>query len=288
MKKLVALMVLAVSAHATVAFAQSADCVEITGLPVTISQPGKYCLYQGFTVNSATIKAITVAANDVTLDCRGHTIRNTATSNAGSSEGVYAVGRSNVTVRNCRIQGGFTNGISIIQDSSKPTSSYYNTIEGNYVAASYWHGIRAYGSAIEIKGNRVVDVGGQANNYAIGIRVAGSTVTGSSKLQVVQDNAVWGTNSPYNNAYGIMSDSSLASLIRMNSIVGTTASNQTYRSYGVRIAAGTVNTIIDNHIVGSPLANDIAIQTPTGNSCHDNTLRSPTPTVGCDASLGNY
>lgn len=288
MKKILTLALLPTLAYPVAALAQSADCVEMGSLPSTITQPGKYCLAQDYTINSATARAITIAANDVTLDCRGHTIRNLAASNAGSSEGIYAFGRSNLTVKNCRIQGGFTNGISLVQDNAKPTTAYYNTIENNFVGGPYWHGIRAYGSALEIRGNRVYDVGGQLNTYAIGLRLAGSSAAGSFKLHIVQDNAFSGTNSPYNNAYGILADSSLASIIRMNSMVGTTATNQNFRSYGVRIVTGQVNTIVDNHIVGSPYDNDIGIQTPTGNSCHDNTIRSPTPTLGCDASLGNY
>lgn len=285
-KFIVPMFVAAAAIHAPAALAQSADCTELGALPATITQPGKYCLAQDYTINSAIAKAITIAANDVTLDCRGHTIRNLAASNAGRSEGVFAFGRSNLTVRNCRIQGGFTNGISLIQDNAKATTAYYNTIEGNFVGGAYWHGIRAFGSALEIRDNRVYDVGGQLDKYAIGLRLAGSTA--GFQLHLVHDNSISGTNSPYSSAYGIFSDSSIASLIRMNSIVGTTASNQSYGSYAVKIASGNVNTIIDNHIVGSPYANDVGIHTPSGNSCHDNTIRSATPTVGCDASLGNY
>jgi nitrous oxidase accessory protein NosD len=288
MKNLFVLALLATGIQAPDVLAQSSDCTPIESVPSTISQSGKYCLVQDFVINSASVKAITLAANDITVDCQGHTIRNNATSATGSSEGIYAYGRSNLTVRNCRIQGGFTNGISLIQDNAKGNTSHYNTIENNFVGGPYWHGIRAYGSALEVKNNRIYDVGGQSNTYAMGLRLGGSTLTGAFRLHLVHENVIVGTNSPFSNAFGIYSDGSLASLIRMNMITGTTATNQSYRSYGVRLVAGTVNTINDNHIVGSPYANDIGIQTPTGNTCHDNTLRSATDTVGCDASLGNY
>lgn len=289
MKKLLTLALLAVSGQAHVAFAQAAGpCVDITGLPATIAQPGKYCLASDFTLNSATVKAITVAANDVTLDCQGHSIRNAATSNTGTAEGVYAYARNSVTVKNCRIQGGFANGISFMQDNAASNKNYYINIENNYIAGAYSHGIRAFGSAIEIRNNRVYDIGGQANTYAFGIRVGGSTLASAFRFHLVHDNVVAGTNSPYNNAYGIYSENSVAGLFRMNDVTGTKASNPSFRSYAFRIG-GTVNTVSDNHVVGSPLSNDTGILASSASTdCYDNNIRSPVPTTGCDASLGNY
>ena len=289
MKKLSMLVLLATSAHATVALAQSAGaCTEIDALPATISQPGKYCLAKDFTLNSAIVKAITIAADDVVLDCQGHTVRNAATSNAGKSEGIYAYAHNAVTVRNCRIQGGFTNGISFMQDNAINNKTYYVTIENNFVAGAYNHGIRAFGSAIEIRDNRVYDIGGQVNTYAFGIRVGASTLASSFKFHLVHDNVVAGTNSPYNNAYGIYAENSIASLFWMNDVTGTTAGNPSFRSYAFRIG-GTVNTINDNHIVGSASSNDTGILASSPSSdCYDNNIRSPVPTTGCDASMGNY
>ena len=82
--------------------------------------------------------------------------------------------RHNVVIRNCRVIGGWTNGIDMFQDNTKPNANFYNQIQDNYIAGPYWHGIRAYGSAIEVTGNTIYDIGGQLNNYAIGIRVGGS------------------------------------------------------------------------------------------------------------------
>lgn len=286
MKKFCPLVLLATCAYAPLAFAQS--CTDIASLPATIAQPGKYCLSKDFVLNSATAKAITIAANDVVLDCQGHTIRNSATSNAGTSEGIYAFGRNGLTVQNCRVLGGFANGISLIQDNAASNKSYYINIQNNYIAGPFNHGIRAFGSAIEIRNNRVYDIGGQLNTYAFGIRVAASTQASSPKFHLVHENVVAGINSPYNNAYGIYSENSIAGLFRMNDVTGTTASNPGFRSYAFRVG-GSVNTIADNHIVGSPLSNDTGILASSASSdCYDNNIRSPQPTTGCDASMGNY
>lgn len=287
-KPIVAALLAAASLHAPAVFAQVADCTEISSVPATISQPGKYCLKRDFTVNSTTIKAISIAANDVELDCDGHTIRNLAASDNGSSEGIFGYGRSSVTIRGCKVQGGFTNGISLLQTNSSPNQTFYVTIENNFVAGAYWHGIRVFGSAIEIRNNRVFDVGGQLNTYAIGIRVAGSSIAGAPKFHTVHGNVVAGTSSPTNQAFGIYSENSLASLFWKNEVIGTTASNQGFRSYALRIG-GTVNSVRDNQIVGSPLANDTGVFASSASTdCYDNHIRSPQATTGCDASLGNY
>ena len=257
-------------------------------MPATITQPGKYCLAQDFTVNSATVKAITIAANDVTLDCRGHTIRNLAASSTGTSEGIYAHSRNSVEVRDCKIQGGFANGISFLQDNNQNNKNYYITIRDNYVAGPYAHGIRVFGSAVEIRDNRVMDIGGQANTSAIGIRVGGSNLSSAFRFHLVHHNVVAGVNAPANSAFGIYADNSIASLFWMNDVTGTTSGNSSLRSYAFRIG-GNVNSVRDNHIVGSPLANDMGVYaTSASTDCYDNHIRSPQPTTGCDATMGNY
>src|SRR5687768_14807966 len=82
-----------------------------------------------------------------------------------------------------------------------------------------------------------------------------------------------GVNSPYGNAFGIFSENSLASTFRGNTVTGTTASTQS-NSWGIHVL-GAVNTITDNHVIGSPLANDIGILGSGSTSCYDNHVRSP-------------
>lgn len=297
MKKYLLFTLLALSVGMTISTAQSLppqapgsrivpSCTEVTTLPATLTQPGNYCLDSDFTVDSASIKAITIAANDVTLDCAGHTIRNDAVSDLGTSEGIYGHNRNNVTVKNCRIQGGFTNGISFTQDGTQGNRNYYITIEGNFIGGPYLHGIRAFGSVIEVRDNRIYDIGGQRDTYAVGLRVGGAPGN-APRLHAVDGNAVAGVNSPYGHAYGIFSENSLASTFRGNTVTGTTAGDPGFNSWGIHVI-GPVNTISGNHVIGSPLANDIGIHGSTSSSCYDNHVRSPVRTSGCNATLGNY
>ncbi|MEI7900111.1 MAG: hypothetical protein WCK89_07650 [bacterium] len=78
----------------------------ISSGPYTIAVPGSYCLTANITVS--TNDAITIAANNVTLDLGGFTISSTAASATG-----YGIKLSNgsrdITISNGHIRGGVTN-----------------------------------------------------------------------------------------------------------------------------------------------------------------------------------
>jgi hypothetical protein len=284
MNRLLAILAFALFAHATPALAQS--CTAVTAVPATISASGKYCLARDFTINSTSAKAITINANDVTLDCDGHTLKNLATADNGSSAGIYFSSRNGIVIRNCRILGGFTSGIIANQANTQPNRTYYVNIEHNYIAGPFFYGILAYGSALEISGNRIYDIGGQANSDAFGIRVGGTTA-GGPRFHLVQDNLVAGTTSPTRSAYGIYSDNSLASIFIKNGVTAS-AGNASFGGFGLRIG-GFYNRISDNHVVGAGNANDVGIYSDDGTtSCYDNYIRAQLGTTNCDATLGNY
>lgn len=285
MKHLYLLAAAVLLASPAVAFAQ--DCTEITAVPATISASGKYCLAKDFTINSTTAKAITINANDVTLDCQNHMLKNTATSNAGTSAGIFLNSRNNVVVQHCRVLGGFQIGIDLFQNQAVGNKNYYIQVQDNYIAGPFWTGIRAYGSALEITGNKIYDIGGQLNQYAIGIRVGGSTATGAFKMHIVRDNMVIGTNSPYSASYGIFSDGTVGGAFLDNGIAGTTAAAGKV-AYGTYIL-GQHNRLSDNHITGTGAVGEVGIYTADATtSCFDNYLRATNGTQNCDATYGNY
>lgn len=263
--------------------AAHAACNEFSS-PTTISAPGQYCLTADITTNIVSGNTITINANDVVLDCQNHTLRSTAASNGGTSTAIYFNSHNNIVIRNCRIIGGYTSGIQASQANTVPNKNYYITLQDNYIAGPFQYGILAFGSGIEITGNRIYDIGGQANSPAFGIRL-GAYSTGF-KFHVVRDNLIAGTNSPDSNAFGIFSDGTVAGIFAHNVISGFTSGNTAYRGYGIRLS-GTENQITDNHINGGN-ATGYGVYTPAGNWCYDNYLRTANRTVGCDASLGNF
>lgn len=271
------------------ASAQEAACTTIESLPATIGAPGNYCLAANATVNITTGAAITIAANGVTVDCRDFTLSNSGGTNTGSSTGIYAQSQYNLLVKNCRIVGGFTDGISLTMPMGGFNTSFYNRIEDNYVVATYRHGILAYGSAVEVLRNRVYDVGGQASGPSIGIRIGGGAQS-MNKFQVVDGNLVAGVSSSINNGFAIFSEGSVGALFRGNTLTGTRGAEPNFRGTGIRVANGTANTVRDNHILGRGQSNEIGIQLPAnGGLCFDNRIGvSLTATIGCDTSYGNY
>ena len=270
--------------------AQSSDCTVIGSIPATIGSPGKYCMAADAMVDMTVGVAITIASDDVTLDCRDHTLSNAASANDGSSIGIFASSVANIIVRNCRVVGGFTDAIHIHQPMAQYNSAFYYRIEDNYIVGPWRYGIVASGSAVEVRGNKIWDVGGQASGPAVGMRLGGA-VQSANKFQIVEDNYILGTKSPVNNAFAIFSDGSIGSVFRDNTISGTAASSTgSFRSYGIRIATGSANTVRDNHILGRGLPNEYGIHLPpAGNLCFHNRVGvSLAPYTGCDTGNGNY
>jgi hypothetical protein len=285
MKKILILLTLLCAGYAMPSLAQA--CTSIDSVPYTVSAPGNYCLTAPQAVNMTSGNAISITANDVVLDCQDFSINNAATSRNSSSVGIHVLNKNTVTIKNCRVLGGFHTGIRAQQNNSVATQVYYLTLLDNYIAGPFVYGIWAYGSAIDIRDNRILDIGGRPASLAAGIRLGGSSVGG--KFHVVKDNLIAGTNSPDNNAYGILSDNSQAAIIVNNGISGTAAVTGAYASYGVRLLGGTYNRITDNHVVGGGLTNDfgiVALDSTT--SCFDNYIRSQQATSGCNATLGNF
>ena len=269
--------------------AAHAACTALDTLPTTIKAPGEYCLARDYAVNMASGNLIVIATNGVTLDCAGHALRNSATSASSTSNAITMNSRNDIVVKNCRIIGGFNTGINVAQNNALPNKNYYVTIADNYIAGPTLHGIRAYGSALEITNNRIYDVGGQLNDNAYGIRLGGSTTNNYFKFHVVRDNLVAATNSPYLSAYGIFSEGTWAGVFTGNTISGTSASNPSYGAFGMRIEGG-MNRVTGNHVVGGgDPDNDFGIYTlDTNSACYDNYIRAITPTANCNATLGNY
>jgi len=283
MKRLYQLAALVLLASPAVAFAQS--CTAINAIPATLTVPGKYCLTKDFTVNMATGYGIAIANSDITVDCDGHSVKNTNTNAANNTSGIKAIGRNNIVVENCRVLGAWANGIDLEQNNTQANKNYYINVRNNYVAGPFWHGIRVWGSAVEVRGNQVYDIGGRPNTYAAGIRVGGSNI--STHMQDVRDNTVVGTTSPSSAAYGIFSDNSLSSAFLNNGVIATQAAAG-FSSYGLYII-GQFNRISDNHVTGTGSDGEVGIWTTDNTtSCFDNYLRTMGWTSNCDAAMGNY
>ncbi|MEM3814952.1 MAG: NosD domain-containing protein, partial [Candidatus Micrarchaeia archaeon] len=130
----------------------SLPSIQITSCDILNQTGRKYVLTQNL---SSSGTCFTITANNLTLDCQGHTINH-----MGSGSGVYASGRTNITIKNCNIIGSTSvpnnYGIYFASTSNSfilnnnlssnyrgiflSSSSNYNTLS-NITASSNWEGI---------------------------------------------------------------------------------------------------------------------------------------------------
>src|SRR5689334_15611004 len=97
----------------TCAQAEITQCTPISGVPVTISAAGTYCLTTDLYVGSGT--AITIQADNVVLDLNGHAL---AGPGGSSSTGIYSNLHRGLRIRNGTVRN-FSSGV-LIDDHASP------------------------------------------------------------------------------------------------------------------------------------------------------------------------
>jgi hypothetical protein len=79
----------------------------IDSVPATISTQGTWCLRQDIATAITSGNAITVANNNVTIDCNDYKLGGLAAGAGTNAIGIYALERLNTSVRHCNIRGFF-------------------------------------------------------------------------------------------------------------------------------------------------------------------------------------
>lgn len=123
----------------------------IDSVPATIATQGTWCLRQDLSTAITSGSAITIAVNNVTLDCNDFKIGGLGAGVGTQARGVYAASRTNTTIRNCRIRG-FLYGVDVQGGSG-------HTIEDNRFDANTRIGIMVGGADSLVHGNVVRDTG---------------------------------------------------------------------------------------------------------------------------------
>ena len=190
--------------------AQSAlawDCQILKAFPAEIDRPGKYCLDQShdlaLTGNDA---AISIIANDVDLDLRGHTLRNPSF-DSGACDAEYAaeptIGINVFEARNVRIHNGalrcFGTGVQITQQRCGDCNRA-NRVEAMRIQQSAFAGIFAQGDFSVYADNHIVDSGSREDRDGRGIYTEGNGNTiRNNDIQLVWDNGAAIATSRANN-----------------------------------------------------------------------------------------
>lgn len=133
----------------------------IDSIPTTISTQGVWCLRKDLSGNLGSGAAVTIAANNITIDCNDYKLGNLAAGPATLARGISAQDRANPTIRHCNVRG-FATGIDLTGSGA--------LVEGNRLDGNTRIGIRVSGDGGVVRDNLVFDTG-SATGYGIAIGI---------------------------------------------------------------------------------------------------------------------
>src|SRR5271165_4610920 len=145
--------------------------------PLVLTRPGRYRLAESveWTPRDPVARAITIAADDVTLDLDGHSLRQAGATGAGVSHvGIWAKGRRGITLRNGAVRG--IQGVGIALKDC-------HDIELNALAARDCGGVGAIDTGFLRRNGGIFVMGtqqGEAVDAATGIRMLDCACSGSA------------------------------------------------------------------------------------------------------------
>ena len=143
----------------------------IDSLPATINSQGTWCLRGNLSTAISSGTAITIATNNVTIDCNNFKIGGLAAGPGTFAVGIGADTRLNATIRNCNVRG-FRIGINLDGNSGGNHLVENNRVDNNTLA-----GIAVDGDGSMVRGNVVSDTGG--TTIAFDTRTWGIITTGT-------------------------------------------------------------------------------------------------------------
>ena len=246
----------------------------IDSLPAVIRTQGTWCLRRDLSTRMVTGEAITIAANNVTIDCNGFKIGGLPAGTGTGATAILAEFRLNAAVRHCAIRG-FSQGIAFIGTGGG------HLVEDNRFEANRAIAIDVNGDGSAIRRNSVSDSGGgTSQSKAIGINALGAVDIRDNVVQGMAPDAMW-TNATVTGIVAMWNDHGAIAGNRVGGLVsagrGVARGIDAYYS-------GTV-TIRDNILVGDGRAGGTGIECGAAGVALDNVVhRFATPVNGCTES----
>jgi hypothetical protein len=209
--------------------------------------------------------AISIATNNVTIDCNGFKVGNLGAGPGTQSIGIHAVNRFNATVRRCNVRG-FIRGIYLIGTS--PTGSGGHLVEDNRLDNVTRTALRVDGDGSIVRRNLVRDTGGStttpgsawAINTVGGVDVIDNTVAGVLPSADGAGNA---------SAFGLRIETNNGGSVAGNRVRGTVRLGSG-GAYGILMSGSDYISARDNHVVGPGTAALTCASATSG--AQDNTL----------------
>jgi hypothetical protein len=265
-----AMTALAATARAAEAYNNCSGYID--SLPATITSQGTWCLRQNLSTAMVAGNAITIAANNVTLDCNDFKIGGLAAGNESLAIGIRAEATQNATVRRCGVRG-FNFGISLVEGNA-------HVVEDNRVDNNLTMGIEVTGTNHLVQRNRVLDTGGKLNNASsIGIQASADVI----------ENVVAGVFATSTNTVvdGIRAHGD-GNEVRGNQVRGLVVAGSGAAT-GIRAFAQAM-TLADNQVSADAVTNGVAIRgaSVSDTFCTGNAVVNfSTPYSSCKYTLGN-
>ncbi len=237
----------------------------------TISSSGNYVLCG----DMSCANGVTIQANNVNLNCQGHSLTGFSTSSNWNGVGVYANNINGVTVENCNVSN-FDRAIELLGTSSN------NVITSNNVNSNN-RGIGIYSSSG--RNNHITGNTATSNNYGIDLEpsnnniITGNTVSSSNYEAIYlggsSGNSIMSNNFDSNSQYGIRLDSS-----NNNNITGNSANFES--NYGIYASSSSGNNFSSNTAC---LSNSGSIYCNSAQNDRGGNICSPYPGTQCSSSI---
>ncbi len=211
--------------------------IPISAVPFTINAPGAYYVTRDLTVASGV--AVTINANNVTLDLNGHTLTNSATA-AGNWVIITNVSFNGVRVTGGRVVGGNL-GVELEGSSAAQLQLDHLNVSG---AGAY--GVNIYSSGV-VPATAIVEA----------VQVTGPAGTAGIALQGVSGGRVSGnsTKGCYN---GIQLDNSRGVIVENNTVADST-------NFGIYLINGSRDNLLTGNTVQKSTSNGIYLNGSRGN-----------------------
>jgi hypothetical protein len=240
-----------------------ANCTgTISSLPASISSSGTWGLKQSLTTAAATGNAITITADNVTLDCNDFIINGTA-GTATNAIGIYSLNHQNVSVRHCNVLG-FKDGLVLsVQTAGGGYAAEDNRFDGNT-----YLGLRVDGDGSVIRRNLVLSTGGTTLTGTVyGIYAADSVD--------IEDNTVAGVTArtgSNGSAYGIYTTQNGDGSVSRNRVRGM-AKDGTGSDFGILNSSSGRIALLENDVFGDGTTGSVGLScTSSSGRAYDNVL----------------
>lgn len=242
----------------------------IDSIPTTITTQGVWCLNKNLGTAITTGAAITIATNNVTIDCNDFKLGGLAAGDGSRAAGIYGSNRQNATIRHCNVRG-FYRGIALEGGAG-------HLVEDNRFDNNLETGLFVTGENNTVRRNRIYDTGGSpTSNSSRGMYVEADVI----------DNTVAGV-------FAIGGDNTYATginlrgpwaLVRDNRVVGLQMSGSGY-AWGIYVYNAGV-TVDGNHVSNAGELTGEAIGGSQETICSNNVVGGFTTAFRCTDGGGN-